>query len=108
MNIVGAVIMGAVAIGCFVAAYMQYRGKGFLFNNAYLYASNEEQDSMDKKPYYRQSAICIFLIGVIFVINAVDMIVNTDWLIYCVIGVVVVELVYAVVSTVRMEKSKKH
>ena len=34
---------------------IQFRQKGFLLNNAYIYASKEQRKKMDKKPYYRQS-----------------------------------------------------
>lgn len=33
-NIIGAVILGIVAIVCFVFGYLQFHEKGFLFNNA--------------------------------------------------------------------------
>ena len=31
--------MGLLAILCFVFSYLQFNEKGFLFNNAYIYAS---------------------------------------------------------------------
>ena len=40
-----------------VVSIRSFQNKGFLFNNAYIYASKEERGKMDKKPYYRQSAI---------------------------------------------------
>ncbi|WP_270373071.1 hypothetical protein [Longicatena caecimuris] len=46
-NIIGAVILGIVAIVCFVFGYLQFHEKGFLFNNAYIYASKQERETMD-------------------------------------------------------------
>ena len=40
-----------LAIGAFIISYFSFREKGFLFNNAYLYASKEERATMDKKPH---------------------------------------------------------
>ena len=34
-----------LAIGAFIISYFSFREKGFLFNNAYLYASKEEAES---------------------------------------------------------------
>ena len=49
-NIIGAVVLGAIAIICFVVSYLQFNEKGFLFNNAYIYASKQERENMDKEP----------------------------------------------------------
>ena len=71
-SIIGAIILGAISLACFIFSYMQFHEKGFLFNNAYIYASKEERETMNKKPHYKQSGIVFALIGVIFLINAVD------------------------------------
>lgn len=106
-EIIGAIVLGIVAIACFIISYLQFHGKGFLFNNAYIYASKQEREIMDKKLYYKQSGIVFMMIGIIFVINAVDMLLKTGWLIYVVIGIVIVAVVYAVVSSITIEKKKK-
>ncbi|MBF4691515.1 DUF3784 domain-containing protein [Fusibacter sp. Q10-2] len=48
-----------MSITAFIISYMQYKEKGFLFNNAYLYASKKERNEMNKKPHYRQSALWV-------------------------------------------------
>lgn len=75
-NIVGAIVLGVIAIICFVFSYLQFNEKGFLFNNAYIYASKQERKNMDKKPYYKQSGIVFLLIGIIFLINIIDIILH--------------------------------
>ena len=47
--------------------------RGFLLNNAYLYASKEERATMDKKPHYRQSAIVFLMIGIVFLLIAISL-----------------------------------
>ena len=106
-NIVGAIVLGVIAIICFVFSYLQFNEKGFLFNNAYIYASKQERKNIDKKPHYKQSGIVFLLIGIIFLINIIDIILQTIWLVYLVIGVVIVAIVYAIVSSVMIEKRKK-
>ena len=96
-----------ISAGSFMASFLYFREKGFLLNNAYIYASKQERDNMDKKPHYRQSAIVFLLIGIIFLLNAIETVLNSGWLFYVVLAVGLVTIVYAVVSSISIEKSKK-
>lgn len=105
-NIIGAMILLVVAILCFVFSYLQFCEKGFLFNNAYIYASEKERENMDKKPHYRQSGIVFSMIGIIFLLNAVEMMMETGWLFYLILAIVIIAAVYAIVSSIMIEKAK--
>ena len=106
-KIVGAIILGIAAIICLAFSYLQFNEKGFLFNNAYIYASKQERETMDKKPHYKQSGIIFLMIGIIFLINTVEMIFETGWLFYLVIVVAIIAIVYAIISSVVIERNKK-
>lgn len=106
-NVIGAIVLCVIAIICFVLSFLQFNEKGFLFNNAYIYASKQERETMDKKPHYKQSGIVFGLIGIIFLINAIDMILQMSWLFYSAIGIAIVAIVYAIVSAVMIEKRQK-
>ena len=106
-NIIVAVILGAIAVICFIISYLQFHEKGFLFNNAYIYASKKERETMDKTPHYRQSGIVFALIGLTFLINTLILIIQIRWLFWLVVGIFVIALVYAVVSSVIIEKRKQ-
>lgn len=106
-NIIGAIVLGLIAITFFIFSFMHFLGKGFLLNNAYIYATKEEREKMDKKPHYKQSGIVFLLMGIVFAINAIDMVLQTTWLFYLVIAVIVITIVYAFVSAVLIEKRKK-
>lgn len=97
-NIVGAILLGLVAITCFIVSCFQFKEKGFLYNNAYIYVSKEEKERMNKTPYYNQSGMVFILIGIIFLLNSIDMLLKTDWIFYFVIVVAVSVIVYTVVS----------
>lgn len=101
------IILGLLAILCFVFSYLQFNEKGFLFNNAYIYASKEERKSMDKRPHYKQSGIIFLLLGIIWLINAVDMVLQTGWLLYVFIAIAVITVVYAIISSVIIERRNK-
>ena len=106
-KIIVAAILGAIAVICFIISYLQFHEKGFLFNNAYIYASKKERETMDKAPYYRQSGIVFALIGLVFLINTLVLIYPVRWLFRLVIGIIVITLVYAVASSVIIEKRKQ-
>ena len=70
------IICFVIAIIAFVIAVLQFMEKGFLFNNAYLWASKEERKRMNKKPHYKQSGVIFLSIGIIFSLNALDALLN--------------------------------
>lgn len=105
--IVGAIILVLIAVICFVISYFQFNEKGFLFHNAYIFASKQERETMAKKPHYKQSGVVFLLIGIIFLINSVGVILQTGWLFYCIIVVAVAAIVYAIISSITIEKRNK-
>ena len=68
-KILVATILIFISIGSFIICSRSFREKGFLINNAYIYASKPERERMDKKPHYHQTAIVFLLLGIIFLLN---------------------------------------
>ena len=99
-----AIIMYAVSATFLLLSIRSFFQKGVLLNNAYLYASKEERQKMNKKPYYRQTAVILFLIGVIFALNGTALLFELDMLYIAVGALAFVTVVYAVVSSVITEK----
>ena len=106
-NIIGMIILGLLTILCFVFSYLQFHEKGFLMNNACIYASKKEREIMDKRPHYKQSGVIFLLLGIIWLINAADMVLQTGWLFYVFIIVAVITVIYAIISSIFIEKRKK-
>ena len=104
---IGAIILGIVSLVCLIFGIRQLCGKGFLFNNAYIYATKEERQKMNKKPHYWQSGIILILISIIFAIDAIETVLKTGRLFYLVIALVIITLVYSVISSVVIERSNK-
>lgn len=67
-EIIIACILFLISSGVFVMSILSFMQKGFLLNNAYIYASKEERKKLDKKPHYRQSAIVFLLLGIVFLL----------------------------------------
>ena len=107
----GVIILIIMSLVAFVLSFFQLMEKGFLLNNAYLYASEEERKRMDKnkelkKPYYRQSGICFLLMGLGCVTNAAASVTSWGWL-YILGGILIaVVLIYAIVSSVLINRRK--
>lgn len=105
-NIIIAIVLFIVSLGAFLVSARSFMQKGFLFNNAYLYATKEEREKMNKRPYYRQTAIVFLLIGIIFLLLGIDVLIKISWLSYVTIMLAVVTLIYSIVSTVKIERKK--
>ena len=50
-NVIGAILLGVVAIACFVVSYFQFHEKGFLFNNATFMLQNRNGKDVDDEPF---------------------------------------------------------
>lgn len=105
-NIIIAIVLFIVSLGAFLVSVRSFMQKGFLFNNAYLYATKEEREKMNKRPYYRQTAITFLLIGIIFLLLGINIFLKISWLSYVTIMLAVVTLIYSIVSTVKIERKK--
>ncbi len=106
-EIIIASILFAVSVFLFFMSARSFMEKGFLFNNAYIYASKQEREKMNKKPHYRQSAIVFLLLGLLFLLIALAVLLEANWICYVGIALIIITLIYAIVSSVIIEKNNK-
>ena len=106
-EIIIASILFAVSVFLFFVSVRSFMEKGFLFNNAYIYASKQEREKMNKKPYYRQSAIVFLLLGIVFLLLALAVLLEVYWIYFVGVAVVIITLIYAIVSSITIEKNNK-
>ena len=106
--VAGCIVLFTISLLSFVMSIRSFAEKGFLFNNAYIHASERERETMNKRPYYRQSGTVFLLIGLLFLFNGFHLLFEITWMLYVVIAMVVGTLVYAVVSSVMIEKRNKN
>jgi hypothetical protein len=78
-----------------------------LLNNAYIYASKEERETMDKRPYYRQSAIVFSVLCVAFLVIGLALILKNDKLFLLEIPLFAGVIVYAIISTIMINRKKR-
>ena len=105
-EIILAVVMLLFSLAALVIAVFQWKEKGILLNNAYILASREERARMNKTPHYRQSAVGFGVLGIIFF--SIALAVSTGWnaLFPVVIIFSVLLVIYAIASSVAIEKNK--
>ena len=106
-GIIIAGILLVIAVINFILSIRSFAEKGFLFNNAFLYASRQERKTMDKKLHYRQTAVTFLLIGLFSALNGFGIIFNINWLHYLSIVVIIIAAIYAIVSSILFETRKK-
>ena len=81
--------------------------RGFLLNNEYLFASKEERKTMNKKPYYKQSAIVFCILSAVFLVIGLSLLLQNDKCFLLEIPLIVGVIIYAIVSTVQIKKRIK-
>ena len=108
--IIGFIIL-VLSMMTFLISYFQFKEKGYLFNNAYLWASPEERKRMDenkesKKPHYRQSGFVFMFIGIFCLILAIYIFTDWMWMLVPFWLFVVISVVYAIRSSIQIERHK--
>lgn len=90
-----------------ILSIRHFAQKGFLINNAFIWATEEERKKMDKRPYYRQSAVVFCLLSAVFVVIGFSVVFHNGKIQLIEIPFLTGALVYAIVSSVREEKRTK-
>ncbi len=107
-EIIITIIAFALSIFHLLISIFQFSGKGILINNAYLYASKKEKESMDKKPLYIQSGITFLLLSLVF--SCVGIYILSGYMkLFLIIEflLLLAILIYAIGSTIKMRERKK-
>ena len=100
-----------LAIILLIISALQFQEKGFLLNNSYIWASKKEREKMNadkemKRLHYRQSGYVFLLLGISFVFMALYCFLNLRRLLILFWIQVAVTLIYAVVSSIKIELHK--
>ena len=84
-----------------------FSGHGFVLNNAYIFSSEEERKTMNKKPYYRQTAIVFLLLSLVFIIIGLSIILQNYMIELLQIPVITAIIIYTIVSSIKISKKTK-
>lgn len=106
-DLVTAIVVFGFAGLMLVLAVLHFLEKGFLMNNAYLYASREQKKTMNKKPYYRQSAIIFCVLSLVFIVVGLSFVLHNDRVLLLEIPLIAGAIIYAVVSSVLIGRYRR-
>ena len=104
MYLVLAIVLFSFSFILLVWGVLSLFNKGFLFNNAYIYANKKEREQMNKKPYYIQTGIVFILLSIASCLEGFNALLRYDVFFVLVIILIVVTLVFAIVSTIYIDK----
>lgn len=105
------IFLAALAMGAFVISYLQFQEKGYLLNNAYLWASKEERRRMDeeparKRPHYRQSGFVFLFLAFGFLALAIYSATDWVWPYMVFWAFMAIAAIYAVISSIQIQRRK--
>ena len=106
-ELITSIIMFVVAGMLLLFGIRSFLERGFLLNNAYLYASKRERKVMNKKPYYKQSAVVFCILSAVFIVIGLSLIFHNDKILLLEIALIIGVIIYAIVSTVQIKKHAK-
>ena len=102
-----AIMTFSLSIGMAIISFRSFNNQGFLFNNAYIYASKKERETMDKKPYYRQSAIVFLILCLVFIVIGLSVVLKDSRINLLEIPLVLAAMIYAIISSVQIGKKER-
>ena len=85
----------------------QFKEKGFLFNNANIWESENEREELDKSPHYRQSGVVFALISAVFLVIVISILAQNYKIRLLEIPLIIGALIYAFISYAKIERRKK-
>ena len=105
------IIFLAFGIGAFIISFLQFKEKGYLLNNTYIWASKQERKQMDenkerKTRYYHQSGFAFMFIGFILLAYAVHIATDWIWMYKAFLVLVSIAVSYVVLSSIQNERHK--
>ena len=103
-TLIVAIVVFALAAACLTLSVLHFMERGVLLNNAWLYASKRERETMDKRPHYRQSAIVFCLLGGVFIVIGLALVLQRSRLTLLEIPLLAGAVVYAAVSTAAIRR----
>ena len=103
----GFILNSVFALICFAFSVRHFLHRGMPLNNSVLGMPTEAVRKMDLAPYYRQTGTVFLMLGIMNMLYAFSNLLSLDWLFYAGCAFAVLTGIYAVVSSVRMERSKK-
>lgn len=103
-RIITGAILGLISLLCLIYVSFTARGKGPIFSNSYIWASQQEREKINKKAEYKLLTIIVSGLAVMFSFLAIYTFTESMLALIVVVLSVVFVIIYAIVDTVRCSK----
>ena len=101
-------IISFILAGIFACISLcQFMEKGILLNNAFIFISKEERKNLNRKKHYRQSAIVFCLLSSVFLVTGLSVVFQNKKIQLIEIPLLISTLIYAVISSIKIERATK-
>lgn len=95
-----------LTIASLVFSILNFSGINIILDDAYIKASPEEREKMDKKAYRLQSGIVFLLLSIMSLCNLLRAVLHLPWFTYVTYAISIGGIVYAIISHYALKKSK--
>ncbi len=108
MGIVFLCVLVGTAVVSFIFSALSFLEKDdTILDHAYIKATKEEREGMDKKAYHRQAGVIFLLIGMMTLCNILRSLTHIAWFTCLAIGITIGGVVYTIVSHYTIKRKNK-
>lgn len=102
-------LLGILMVVSYVLSLLGFLEIGIIIDDHYVFASREKRKTMNKKPYYRQSAIVFLCLGTMFLLYILRILSGVVYFAYLSFAICGIAMIYAIAShyTIRRKASQK-
>ena len=104
-NLIGLIFMAVVSL---VFSILCFAGKDIILDDAYIKASKEEREGMDKKAYRLQAAIVFLFMFATTLCNLLRALTHIPFFTYIAFGIGAIGIIYAIVSHYSIKKKQNN
>lgn len=103
LYLLGLIVIAVVSLSFSVLGFM---GKDMILDDAYIKASKEEREKMDKKAYRLQGSIIFLFLFAITLCNILRVVLHIAAFTYAAIAIAVIGIAYVIISHDKLNKKQ--
>lgn len=93
-----------IAVASLILSVLGYLGKNIILDDAYIKASEEEREKMDKKAYRLQGSIIFLFLFFITICSILRAVLHIEWFAYAAFVIAAIGIAYTLISHYKLKK----
>ena len=102
------IVYSIISTACLVGAILQFMQKGIPFTNEFNFESKDIKNQVDKKPFFIQGGTFLLYLAFLFIVILIQEVKYMGWLDVLFKISLPLFIIYAIISSVKLEKLKKN